>query len=135
MTIFAEGQFDVKNAPQKPADPEASADIGRFALAKQYHGDLDATAKGEMLGSGNPATGNAGYVAIEHVSGTLHGRRGSFALQHFGVMENGDFELNVRIVPDSGTGQLQGIAGSMSFSNSEGTHSYRMNYTVPEDPR
>jgi hypothetical protein len=73
--------------------------IGRYSLVKQYHGDLDATSKGEMLGAGDPSSGNAGYVAIEQVTGTLHGHTGSFALQHLGVMENGGYKLSVVVVP------------------------------------
>jgi hypothetical protein len=106
--------------------------IGRYGLDKQYHGDLQATAKGEMLGAGNPATGTAGYVAMEEVSGTLLGRKGSFALQHVGVMDRGKFELKVRIVPGSGVGELQGIAGAMTITNNAGKHAYSLDYTLSE---
>ena len=118
MTKHAEGTFDVKTSPIAPDEATSGTPIGRFALDKQFHGDLVATSKGEMLGAGNPATGTAGYVAIEHVTGTLARHSGSFALQHFGTMEHGNFELTVKVVPGSGTGDLAGISGSMRRSNS-----------------
>lgn len=132
MAIHAEGSFDVKNAPLAADEALAGTGIGRFALDKQYHGDLEATAKGEMLGAGNPASGTAGYVAIEQVTGTLQGRGGSFALQHFGTMDGGKFELKVTIVPGSGTGDLAGIAGSLTITIASGKHTYTLDYTLPE---
>lgn len=128
----ASGPFDVKTLPL-PADraTEGTA-LGRYALDKQYHGDLEATGKGEMLGAGNPASGAAGYVAMEQVTGTLQGRKGSFALQHFGAMGDGKFELRVEIVPGSGTDELKGLAGAMTIVNNAGKHSYTLDYTLPE---
>ena len=117
VSMHAEGTFDVKNAPLPADDALAGTAIGRFGLDKQFHGDLDAASKGEMLGAGNPASGTAGYVAIEQVTGTLKGRTGSFALQHFGTMEDNKFELDVKVVPGSGTGDLTGIAGTMTDQN------------------
>jgi hypothetical protein len=105
--------------------------IGRYSLVKQYHGDLDATSKGEMLGAGDPSSGNAGYVAIEQVTGTLHGHTGSFALQHLGVMENGGYKLSVVVVPGSGTAQLTGLAGTLTIAIAAGKHSYTFDYTLP----
>ena len=132
MTSHAEGDFDVKNTPHPPDETTAGTGIGRFTLDKQYHGDLQGTAKGIMLGSGNPATGSAGYVAMEQVEGTLAGRTGSFAIQHFGSMDSGKFDLKLLIVPGSGAGDLAGISGAVTFTNASGKHSYAMDYTLPE---
>jgi hypothetical protein len=84
-----------------------------------------------MLAAGNPASGTAGYVAIEHVTGALNGRKGSFALQHFGTMEKGKFDLKVLVVPGSGTGDLAGISGSMQIIIAAGKHSYVFEYMLP----
>jgi hypothetical protein len=133
MTLHAAGAFDAKTTPL-PADDVtggAGANIGRYALDKQYHGDLEATAKGEMLGAGDPSKGTAGYVAMERVTGTLHGRSGSFALQHSGTMEQGKFQLTVTVVPGSGTGGFAGIAGTMTIVITNGKHSYTFDYTLP----
>jgi hypothetical protein len=131
VSMHAEGTFDVKTTPLTEDQVLDGTAIGCFELDKQFHGDLEASSKGEMLGAGNPATGTAGYVAIEQVTGTLHGRTGSFALQHFGTMVDNKFELIVKVVPGSGTGDLSSIAGAMSITIVSGRHSYKFEYTLP----
>jgi len=135
MTRHAEGTFDVKNTPLPPDDATTGTYIGRFGLDKHFHGDLEGPSKGEMLASGNPATGAAGYVAIEQITGNLQGHTGSFALQHLGTMEQGKFHLTVTVVPGSGTGDLTGIAGSMTIIIAAGKHSYTFDYTLPESQK
>ena len=131
MPRTAQGSFQVKTAPLPADDATAATSIGRFSLDKVYHGDLDAASAGEMLTAGNPTNGTAGYVAIEQVTGTLHGKNGSFALQHFGTMQAGNFNLNVRVVPGSGTGDLEHIAGTLAITINAGQHSYSLEYTLP----
>jgi len=131
MSPHAEGTFEVKNSPLPADDAVNGTGIGRFGLDKQFHGDLEATSKGEMLGAGNPATGTAGYVAVEQVTGTLNGLHGSFALQHFGTMEDNKFDLIVKVVPGSGTEELTGISGNMIIAIANGKHSWTFNYTLP----
>ena len=131
LSMHAEGTFDVKNAPLAADDALAGTAIGRYGLDKQFQGGLEGTSKGEMLGAGNPATGTAGYVAIEQFTGTLHGRSGSFALQHFGTMEDNKFDLVVKVVPGSGTGDLLGISGTMTIKILSGKHSYQFDYSLP----
>ncbi len=131
MPGTAQGTFEVKTAPLPRDEVTGATSIGRYSLDKAYLGDLEAASAGEMLGAGNPATGTAGYVAMEQVTGTLHGRSGSFALQHFGSMQDGKFDLNVRVVPGSGTGELEGIAGDLTIIIESGRHSYSFEYTLP----
>ena len=132
MTTHASGTFEVKMTPQPPDDKGAGAAIGRYSLDKQFHGDLAGTSKGEMLAVGTAVQGSAGYVAMEQVTGTLNGRAGSFALQHTGTMTRGNPQLSVTVVPDSGTGQLVGIAGTMTIDIIEGKHFYKFEYTLTE---
>src|SRR3954453_6098896 len=106
--------------------------LGRMSLDKQFHGELAATSKGEMLTAGTAVKRSAGYVAIERVSGTLHGRTGTFILQHTGTMNRGAPQLTISVVPDSGTGQLAGLAGNFKVIITEGKHSYEFEYTLPE---
>jgi expansin (peptidoglycan-binding protein) len=134
MPRTAQGTFEVRTAPLSPDEATAATAIGRFSLDKTYTGDLEAASAGEMLGAGNPATGTAGYVAMEQITGTLHGRSGSFALQHFGSMQDGKFDLKVRAVPGSGTGELEGIAGDLTIIIESGRHSYSFEYTLPGTP-
>lgn len=132
VTNHAAGPFDVKVTPQddKSEDPH----LARMTLDKQYHGDLEGTGKGQMLTAGTDVKGSGAYVAIEKVSGTLKGRTGTFVLQHSGTMTDNAPQLAITVVPDSGTGQLKGIAGKMTISIAAGgKHSYDFEYTLPNE--
>jgi hypothetical protein len=133
VTSHAIGTFDVKVTPQAPADG-ADADAGRMTLDKQFHGDLEGTSKGQMLAVSTSVKGSAGYVAMEKVTGTLKGRSGSFVLQHSGTMTRGAPQLMVSVVPDSGTGQLVGLAGTMTIKIADGKHSYDFEYSLAGTP-
>ena len=130
-TQHAAGTFDVTLSPQPASSPTPGAALGRMLLDKRYHGDLDGTAQGQMLSAGTVTTGSAGYVAIEHVVGRLHGKSGSFVLQHHGLMNRGAPQLSIIVVPDSGTGELLGLAGTMGIRIAEGKHFYTFDYTLP----
>jgi hypothetical protein len=134
VTNRAMGTFEVKLNPLPLDDKDADATLARMSIDKQYHGDLEAAGKGEMLTAGTTVKGSAGYVAIERVSGTLHGRSGAFVLQHSGTMTRGTPQLNVSVVPDSGTGQLAGLTGKMTIQIAGGKHSYEFAYTLPDVP-
>jgi Protein of unknown function (DUF3224) len=130
VTTHATGPFEVKLVPQ-PAD---GSPIGRMTIDKQFHGDLEATSKGQMLAFSTDVKGSAGYVAMEQVNGKLHGRNGSFVLQHTGTMNRGVPELSVTVVPDSGTGELAGLTGKMAINIVDGKHSYEFDYTLGKTP-
>jgi len=128
MTNRASGTFEVKMSPQ-----EADMSVGRMTIDKQFQGDLVGASKGQMLmASSDSVKNSAGYVAIEKVTGTLNGRRGSFYLQHNGVMTRGVGELAITVIPDSGTDQLVGLRGKMNIIIAEGKHSYEFEYTLAE---
>jgi len=128
--MHAAGSFDVKVTPL--ADQSGDPTLGRMALDKQYHGDLEATGKGQMLTAGSPAKGAGGYVAIEKVTGMLNGKSGSFVLQHTGTMSHSGTQLTITVVPESGTDQLEGIAGKLNMKVApDGKHSYEFEYTLP----
>ena len=133
MTLHASGPFEVQLSPQKPDNPQAEgAGLGRMSIAKQFHGDLEASSQGEMLAIRTDVADSAGYVAIERVSGALHGRRGSFALQHSSTMQRGVPRQSITVVPDSGTDELVGLAGSMTIQIADGgAHSYAFDFTLP----
>lgn len=128
MNVHARGTFDVKTIPQ-PADEEGVA-IGRLLLDKQFHGDLEATSKGQMIAVRTGVTNSAGYVAMEQVSGTLLGRTGTFVLQHSGTVNRGEQELLITVVPDSGTGELTSLMGTMTIIIEGGKHSYDFEYSM-----
>lgn len=130
--MHATGHFDVKVSPQTPDNPQAQASgLARLSLDKQFHGDLDAASQGEMLAAGDGTTSGA-YVALEKVSGKLHGRSGSFVLVHRALMVDGTpQEWTVTVVPGSGTGELAGLAGAMTIAIADGRHGYELAYTLP----
>ena len=132
VSNHASGTFDVKLTPQASYDKDEGTTLARMSIDKQFHGDLEATSKGEMLSAGTAVKGSAGYVAMERVSGALKGRSGTFVLQHSGTMTRGVPQLSVTVVPDSGTGQLVGLSGKMTISIADGKHSYEFEYALAE---
>jgi hypothetical protein len=109
-------------------------------IDKQFHGDLNAVSQGQMLAFRSGVKGSAGYVAMERVRGALHGRTGTFVLQHNGTMAGtgareeqagGKQHLSVTVTPDSGTGELTGLTGSMAIIIADGKHSYEFAFTLP----
>src|SRR4051812_17008196 len=131
MSSLAVGTFEVTMSPEPPYDADATASIGRVSIKKQFQGDLEATSSVEMIGARSlEQKGSAGYVAIERVVGTLHGRSGSFVLQHSGTMKRGKGELAISVVPDTGSAELKGLAGKMTIEIIEGKHLYSFEYTL-----
>ena len=130
MKRRATGTFEVKLTPQPADDYFDATTLSRLTLDKEFKGDLEGTSKGQMLSAMTSIRNSAGYVAIERVAGTLQGRKGGFILQHSGTMNRGAASLVVSIVPDSGTGALEGISGTMSIDLSGGKHAYTIDYTL-----
>ena len=125
----AHGSFTVD---VHPLTPTPAAGLSRFTINKVIHGDLTATTIGEMLAGGDPKQGAAGYVAIEVVTGTLDGKYGSFALQHFATMDATGPKMQVIVVPGSGNGDFKGIEGTFVIRVENGQHSYDFEYSLPE---
>jgi hypothetical protein len=133
MTRHASGTFEVALKPLDLNEVGEGETRGRISINKQFHGDLDATSIGEMLSAMTAVKGSAGYVAMERVTGALHGHNGSFVLQHSGTMNRGEPSLTVTVVPDSGTGELEGLSGSLSIDIREGIHHYGLDYALQGD--
>ena len=134
MANHASGTFEVKMVPQPPDEAARDGGFGRMAIDKRFRGDLEATSQGQMLAAMTGVKGSAGYVALERVAGTLHGREGTFVLQHGGTMTRGVPGLSIAVVPDSGTGGLAGLAGLMTITVADAVHSYDLEYTIAEAP-
>lgn len=132
MPIHASGTFDVKLNPQPPEENVGDSSISRMSLDKQFHGELEGTSKGQMLAVGTDLKGSAGYVALERVVGKLHGRTGTFALQHTGTMDRGVPKLSITVVPDSGTSELVGLSGKLTIKIDNGAHSYDFEYDLAQ---
>ena len=131
MSTHATGTFEVKLVPL--ADDHANAaGLGRMSIDKLFHGDLEASSQGQMMSAMSGVKGSAGYVALERVTGTLAGRKGSFVLQHSGTMDRGTPTLSVSVVPDSATDDLTGLTGILAILIADGKHSYDFEYSIPE---
>lgn len=128
MVTNAKGRFDVKLTPE--VDTSGDSVVGRMTIDKQFHGDLEGTSKGLMVMAGTSVQGSAGYVAIEKVTGSLQGKTGTFYLQHNGIMNRGDGQLSIVVIPDSGTDELTGLSGTFNIKIDNGEHSYDFNYTI-----
>ncbi|KAA0220180.1 DUF3224 family protein [candidate division KSB1 bacterium] len=51
--------------------------------------DLEGASKGHIRSTATAVKGSSGYVAVEKFSGKLHGRTGSFVLQHSEIITRG----------------------------------------------
>lgn len=131
MNQIAKGEFTVKLQPLATEGQPEGSKLGRMSIDKTITGDLVATTAGQMLSAMTDVKGSAGYVALERVDGVLHGRRGTFVLQHSGTMKQGAPSLSVTVVPDSGTDELVGLSGQFNIIISGGRHSYEFTYTLP----
>ncbi|MBV9887019.1 MAG: DUF3224 domain-containing protein [Acidobacteria bacterium] len=129
MSEMAKGTFEVKTTPVAP-DAGDDSGIGRLTLDKKFSGDLEGSSRGQILGFRSAKEGSGGYVAQEKVTAKLGGRSGSFVLQHIGTMRGNAPEMSVTVVPDSGTGELTGISGTMTIIISGGKHSYEFAYSL-----
>lgn len=130
----ATGTFDVKITPEAQGDaPAGGLPTSRMGIAKTFHGGMTGTATGTMLAAGTPKPGSAaGYVAVDQFRGTVDGKAGGFLLLHRGTMtRSGASDLSVVIAPDSGTGALEGIAGTFAIRVEGGQHHYDLAYTLP----
>ena len=127
----ASGTFSVKMDPQEEA-PSEGVTLGRMLLTKSFAGDLIGEASGQMLTAVSKVASSAVYVAAEKFEGALNGRAGSFAMTRRGVMADGEQDLTIEIVPDTGTGELTGISGSMSIDIRDGTHFYTLDYEITQ---
>ena len=129
----AVGTFDVKVKPLPEDTKVPGVPVGRFSIDKEWKGDLVGTSKGEMMTTGTAVKGSAGYVAVEAMTVSLKGKSGTFTLMHHATMKNeGDFRMLINVVPDSGTGGLEGIAGNLEIIIEGSKHSYKFDYTRPE---
>jgi len=108
--------------------------LGRMSMDKVFQGDFEGVSKGEMItAAGIAVKESAAYSAMERMTGTLQGRKGSFALQHTGVMDRGKPSLTITVVPDSGTGELTGLTGKLDIIIEGKAHKYVFEYSVPKE--
>jgi hypothetical protein len=126
------GTFEVSMTAEPPYEAVDGVALARASFDKRFAGELDAASKVQMVGVRTPVETSAAYVAVERVTGTLVGRRGSFVLLHTGVMARGASSLEVTVAPDSGTGELRGLSGKMAIQIVEEQHHYDFEFELTE---
>lgn len=115
---------------EAPFVEDPGVNYSRIKIAKSFHGDIEAHSAVEML-SVRAENGGAGYVAVERVEGTVHGRSGTFALLHVGTMEGETQWARWPVVPGSGTGDLVRIAGEARIEIAPGgEHEIHLDYEL-----
>jgi hypothetical protein len=134
--VQAKGSFDIKMTPAEPTDFEKANDIARFTSDTTWHGDFEGVSHGEMITGSTASTGSMAYVAIERMTGKLNGRQGNFTFAHRASMMKGDApsagDLSVTVVPNSGTGELAGLTGSLMIHiDAQGKHTWTFDYSLP----
>lgn len=130
MPRTIKGTFDVTLVPQDLAFTHERPGLGRLSIDKRFQGELEATSKGEMLSAMSGVKGSAGYVAMERVTGSLQGRKGTFVLQHSATMDRGAQSMSITVVPDSGTDELEGLQGVLVIDIIDKQHYYTFTYDV-----
>ena len=123
--MTAKGTFEVDLQPQ--ADAESPA--GRMVIDKTYSGDMSGSGKGQMI-SKRTEGGTAVYYAVEEFSGSVNGKNGAFTLVHKGHMTKDSQALDVEILDGSGSGELEGISGSMVITQDSSGHAYELTYKL-----
>ena len=131
-THRATGTFELNTEQQPPYDEAGGVALARWTITKKFHGDIQGTSVAHLITALTGREDSAGYVAVERVVGTLHWREGTFVLHHLALMDRGKGDLRIAVVPDSGTGELVGIRGSVAVTPGEGAHSYVFDYTLDE---
>lgn len=126
------GTFEVKLNPVSGEGDSEESTMSRLTIHKEFHGPLEGSSYGQMLASYGSVKGSAGYVAMEKVEATLEGRHGTFVLQHLGTMDRGDQSLSILVVPDSGSGDLLGLSGTMKIIIEDKQHFYEFSYSFRE---
>ncbi len=132
--MHATGTFDVKITPADVSEPGKAGGLGRMTIDKVWLGGIEGTSKGEMLTGITPDTGSMAYVAMERVNATVNGRQGTFYFTHKATMMKGDAAsgaMDVIVVPQSGTGQLTGLTGTLKIDITGNVHHYDLHYELP----
>lgn len=115
-------------------DPPYAEDPGvqysRIRMSKTFRGDIEAHSTVEML-SVRCDNGGAGYVALERISGSVHGHSGSFAVLHVGTMAGESQWARWPVVTGSGTGELARLSGEGRIEiSADGEHQLHLDYEL-----
>jgi len=122
-TTTATAAIAVSAWSPEPFDQSAQGpSLVRIHVEETFSGDLAGTGVATML-QVLRADRSASFCAVERVTGTLHGRSGTFVLQDTGTLgADGRVSGTWFVVPGSGTGELAGLRGEGGFEAVLGQH-------------
>jgi Protein of unknown function (DUF3224) len=127
----ATSPFTVDTWEEAVYDDAPTAKLARTHLTKTFTGDVEGTSDAQILTVHN-VDGPAAYVGIERVDASVHGRRGTFVLQHGASVVEGVPSLTITVVPGTGSGALEGLLGTATVTiDSEGKHTFELDYELP----
>ena len=110
MTTQIKAAFEIGSWDETPfEDGDDETKLTEALVSKRYSGDIDGTSTTKWL-MAYAQDKSATYVGIEHITGTVGGRRGGLVLLHDGEFADGVATAVMRVV--SGTGELAGATGS-----------------------
>jgi Protein of unknown function (DUF3224). len=124
------GRFDLTRWDEDVYDDAEGARLQRVSNAKTFEGGIRGTSETQPL-QAFAQEGSAAYVGIERVTAEIDGRKGTFALRHSAVGNASGGSASIDVVPDSATGDLHGLRGTMSITRAaDGEHSYTFEYEL-----
>jgi hypothetical protein len=105
----------------------ASPTLSEITVKKTFDGEM----KGESVGKLLMCTSlddSAGYTIMDRFFVEIEGRKGSFVVIHGGMTD--DLKAKGKIVPGSGTDELEDIAGTIEFKSDENSKTIILDYEL-----
>lgn len=123
MSTHARGSFTVKNWDEKAYSEVAKgAKLARASVANSFHGDVEAETTLEYL-MVYVDDMHGRFLGLEHLTGRIGERSGTFVLQHGGTFAGTTVEGTWFVIPGSATGELTGLRGEGGFVSQHGEQS------------
>lgn len=121
----ATSSFTIDSWDQQPYGESGDLELARVELGKTFSGEVEGTSTVRML---TAAAAEAGaYVAHESFAVRVHGREGTFVLQHAASGAGAGWE----VVAGSGGGDLKGLIGSAEIvRHDDGSHTFTLDYSL-----
>ncbi len=127
QAFFAITGWDENTWDGKPHKDVTGAKLTHTVVGTTYTGDIQGTSKLQHLMSyvGDGTTGT--FIALEQISGTLGGKKGTFVLRHEGTFDKTSVSGKLSIVPGSGTDELAGLNGTGAYELEGHRETYPLN--------
>lgn len=125
--------FNIDSWNEEPfSTSENGPKLNRASVKQTYSGSLDAKSTLEYLMT-TFEDGRSSFIGIEEIIGELEGKSGSFLLNHTGTHEDDVAKSTFEIIPNSGTGELEGISGSGHYEATHDQSTFRLFFEFKEN--